>query len=460
MPARLPAGHQAPARVAPARVTPRRVTFATAVATAQQAAGLTVGRRTKLRKQVLARTPVGAERLAAAGVMNRAGKGALAALLTAAGTHPRDPLLLIDAAALLIDAGKPNEALALLTRAQTLPQRKLRLFGISTLAILETNRSAALFRTGQYAAAAAAGRRALKKSAWLVEARENRGMALLCLNKDEEAACELRAAAKRPLEEDEERLTCSARAATPGDFAYAAAPQAGVWPAIGYPALANKAAGYVDYYSRLSAESSARSKKANDEFNRLTLKLQRPDPDRSPASKSRATDLYAEMLKVPVRPAFTTQLERAQALQTQINDLVTATNDEMRRIITTCAGSDACVHDRCNTLLVQNHTVWLARQTALEGTMRVWWRDLHAQMAGYAQAIGDPDPNARADDSDRRAGHRRVEADNRAAPCPGTARRPSSSRLASIRSPNRPSPMRRLRRTAARSLPVRRLSTS
>ena len=45
-------------------------------------------------------------------------------------------------------------------------------------------------------------------SAWLVEARENRGMALLCQNKDEEAACEFREAAKRPLEEGEERLTC------------------------------------------------------------------------------------------------------------------------------------------------------------------------------------------------------------------------------------------------------------
>ena len=57
----------------------------------------------------------------------------------------------------------------------------------------------------------------------------------------------------------------------PSDFAETpAAP--GVYPPIGYPALAEKADGYVDYYNRLDIEANARFSKANDEYNRLTLK--------------------------------------------------------------------------------------------------------------------------------------------------------------------------------------------
>ena len=86
-------------------------------------------------KNAFLKTVVGAERLAAAGDLRGSGKGALAALLVAAGSSPRDPLPLIDAAALLIDAKKPNEALALLAQAAKLPQRKLRpSSGVPTLA--------------------------------------------------------------------------------------------------------------------------------------------------------------------------------------------------------------------------------------------------------------------------------------------------------------------------------------
>ena len=107
-------------------IAPRQLTFAAALASAQKVAGLNGARARKLRANPLFKKAVGAERLAVAGLLAKADKGALAALLLTAERNPRDPLPLIDAAALLIDARKPNEALALLTQARKLPQRKLK----------------------------------------------------------------------------------------------------------------------------------------------------------------------------------------------------------------------------------------------------------------------------------------------------------------------------------------------
>ena len=94
------------------------------------------------------------------------------------------------------------------------------------------------------------------------------------------------------------------------------------------------------------------------------------------------------MLRVPLRPSFVAQLDRAHAIVGRSP----ARRRERRRAAAhhpwSALPSEQCVHDRCKTMLQQNHPVFLARQTELEAVMRAWWRDLHAEMEGYAQAIG------------------------------------------------------------------------
>ncbi len=80
----------------------------------------------------------------------------------------------------------------------------------------------------------------------------------------------------------------------------------------------------------------------------------------------------------------------------EISKLAGDTVAEMHRIEMECAPDQQCFHDRCQTLLQQNHPVFLNRQTELEAVMRAWWRDLHAEMEGYAQGIGSDDENAMA----------------------------------------------------------------
>ena len=200
---------------------------------------------------------------------------------------------------------------------------------------------------------------------------------------------------KRPLEPGEERLTCvGARRPRPATSA-TAWPTPGVYPAIGYPALPSKADGYTTYYQRLNDESHARGSAANDEYNRLMVKLQSPDPLRLPAPRPRH-DLFLEMQKVPLRASFVAQEERGEAIVREISTLASDTVAEAHRIELQCAPDAQCFHDRCQTLLQQNHPVFLNRQTELEAVMRAWWRDLHAEMEGYAQAIGSVDENAMA----------------------------------------------------------------
>ena len=223
-------------------------------------------------------------------------------------------------------------------------------------------------------------------------------MALLCLGRVAEAACEFREAAKRPLEKDEERLTCvGTRATRPSDFADTpAAP--GVYPPIGYPALAEKADGYVDYYNRLDIEANARFSKANDEYNRLTLKLLQPKPHQLATSRNRASDMYLEMLRVPLKARYTAAVAQGHAIGSSIISLAAEVNNEVLDDINQCAGSldPNCLRNKCKPQVNGGHTVFLARQTQLETLMRKWWHDLHAEMLGYAQGIADPDEHARA----------------------------------------------------------------
>ena len=109
--------------------------------------------------------------------------GALAALLRAHQLKPADPVPLIDAAALMSDAGKGNEALAFLAAAQRLRLPRTHPFGIDWRAVIAANRGQALIVLHQYAQAQAALRSALRTAPLLTEADQNMAVAFDCQGK-------------------------------------------------------------------------------------------------------------------------------------------------------------------------------------------------------------------------------------------------------------------------------------
>ncbi len=386
-----------PSLLGPGSLTPRQLTFAAALARANRLVGSTGSRYKRLSRHPLARTSLGGQRLAAGAAISGSPKGALAALLAARVRKPSDPLLLIDAAAMLLQLNRPAEALAFLDRARTLKPRRLAAHSLSTTTVLLANRAAALVALQRHREAAVDARRTIRASPWIVEARETLAMALLCQGKDTEALCEFRAALKRPLEQGEERLTCvGVRAARDEDYGDLTVGKDGVFPPIGYPALAEKAQTYPEYYGRLYAAISAKSAARTARAQQLQGLEAAWRLKASPAEIQRSADLRNAISAVPVAADATAALETARTLQTQINDLVTEDTERARLAVLACGGAanpTQCVFDRCNPVVLQNHSVWLNRQTQLEATLRNQWRISHRRMDALLQNIADPVQN-------------------------------------------------------------------
>lgn len=377
---------------------PKKLTFSKALQRAGSLVGTSRSRYKTLRKQKLVKTSVGGERLAAAAMLKGSSKGALAALLAARSVHPKDPLLLIDASVALLNLGRPAEALAFLDRAKQLKQRRLASHGLSTSAVLYANRAAALVALQRFSAAATDARRALRSSAWLVEARETLATALVCMNKPTEALCEFRAAMKRPLEPGQERLSCVGVRRTPndqdmGDFTTG---KEGVFPPIGYPSLAEKAEGYPEYYNALTTALNAKSDARAARQQALAPAHSAFFETKSPAEIFRTSDLRNAINLIAGSPASQAVLAQGHALQTQIDALAVEDAEKTRLAILDCAGQpnpDQCVHDKCNPVVLQNHGVWLNRQTQLEALYRNHWKTTRKRMDAILQNIADPVEN-------------------------------------------------------------------
>lgn len=121
---------------------------------------------------------------------------ALAALLRAHELAPSDPVPLVDAAPLLAEAGRGNDALAFLHAATTaFPSSQP--FGIPWPAVVAADQGQALITLGEYGPAEISLSRAISEAPLLTEADQNMGVALDCQGKTTAAKPYLLAALTR-----------------------------------------------------------------------------------------------------------------------------------------------------------------------------------------------------------------------------------------------------------------------
>ena len=145
--------------------------------------------RAALEGMLRGRTALEASEIAAGAVVQRRPVAALQALLFAHRSEPRRAAHLINIAGLASALGSPNEALALLTAAETL--------GGKPRAALLNNRGRALILLGRYPEAEVALREAVKLDAWLSEAKRNLALVLYMQKKTPEAVRFMRAGQRR-----------------------------------------------------------------------------------------------------------------------------------------------------------------------------------------------------------------------------------------------------------------------
>jgi hypothetical protein len=140
-----------------------------------------------------------AQAFAVAAIADRRPDGALTSLMVAAEKAPNNPMILISTAGVLNNMDMPNEALALLDRAQTLPGELASPLNISGEQMAANNRGHALMVLGRWAEAETVLRPIVEAESELAEARTNLSIALLCQDKNDEAGHAYRLGARRNL---------------------------------------------------------------------------------------------------------------------------------------------------------------------------------------------------------------------------------------------------------------------
>src|SRR3954447_17561636 len=170
----------------PSKRKPRKLGAAKALAAARQLLVKKGGRRAvaKLLKARALAAPATAETDALAAIAAGKPGAALAALIPALQKHPKDPLLLASASVLMTDVGKPTEGLALADAALKAHAGANGPMGISTAAVALNNRGLALLGLNRYDDAVAPLTQALSKAPLLAEARRNLAVAFLCSGRD------------------------------------------------------------------------------------------------------------------------------------------------------------------------------------------------------------------------------------------------------------------------------------
>ncbi len=151
-------------------------------------------------------TAVDAQIFAMAAAADSRPDGALAGLLIAYEKAPDDPMLLVNTAGVLNLLNLPNLALAFLDQAAVAPGELADTMNIPGAQVAANNRAHAHLALGQWAQAEALLRPVVAAESELAEARQNLSVALLCQNKDEEAADYYRLGARRQLVQEEEEI--------------------------------------------------------------------------------------------------------------------------------------------------------------------------------------------------------------------------------------------------------------
>ncbi|MBE2223794.1 MAG: tetratricopeptide repeat protein [Anaerolineae bacterium] len=150
-------------------------------------------------------TAASAQTFAMAAAVDNRPDGALAGLLIAYEKAPDQPMILVNTAGVFNLLGMPNHALAFLNEAESAAGKLSDTMNIPGVQVATNNRAHAHISLGQWAAAETLLRPLMSTHTELSEARQNLAVALLCQNKDEEAAHYYRLGARRQwVDEDEE----------------------------------------------------------------------------------------------------------------------------------------------------------------------------------------------------------------------------------------------------------------
>ena len=309
-------------------------------------------------------------------------RGALAALLLAQKKAPKDATVLISASALLTNLGHPEIALAFLDKAKVLKGKRPSLLRFSSAAVEQNNRGQALLKVNRLPEAVRQLRKAAAAAPTLREASQNLGLALICEGHNAEGAKYLRAGRSR---------TNHAMVSTPTGFSRPLAEDVfdlsggtpGVLPVVNYPSTPDRAPGLVGPLRADQAASSARSSASVDAGNALTLTLNGQLAGLTPLTRDRITSVSTFLGTASSEPSIAAREAAMNAAEPKGFEITFG--QKLQKISQDCGGSpneDACVHDACVPMTSALNGQWLGAMNFYDTKVRDYWTALHQYRTG------------------------------------------------------------------------------
>ena len=312
--------------------------------------------------------------LATAATATAAGRpyAALDALLRAHSLAPHDPVPLVGAAPLLVDAKLPNEALALLGSAAHLKEPKQSPFGVPGKAVLENNRGFAELALGKWQRAASSLKKASHLSPLLAEAKTNLAHADLCMKKDDQAVKMLFFGARRSpslgkdLYGDSDGGMVGDPSTAGLDVSHGVKPQL---PVYRFPATAEEGNYMNPIVLQMTRDSNAQGIAYSDQEGAINRRLMPRLRTMPPAKRRRLQGLIATVGQPG--PAAQELLDRASEAETHLDDWES-----------THLGQGADCGSRGQWLTLLEH---------YDGLERAYMKEAYFEATGVAANIADPD---------------------------------------------------------------------
>lgn len=330
-----------------------------------------------------------AQAFAVAALADRRPDGALTSLLVAAEKAPNDPMILVSAAGVLNMLGMPNEALAFLDKAATLPGAMASPMAISGEQMAANNRGHALMLLGKWAEAETVLRPVVEAEAQLSEARTNLSIALLCQDKDEEAGYFYRLGARRMLYDAVEHGE-EVGGRLPLDLIYdRTAGQSLVLPGIPIAGTLESAEGVLPIYEQMMAAHQARFQQNADQIQALIDEIHERQPTLPLLTNLRYANVIGAINSANQEP-YIKALEDAYAdADTALTELYNQHSQELNDLLDQGLPPEQ-FYPACQSLLSSQWASEKLAMQAVEEARREHAAALYYEQTGLAANLADP----------------------------------------------------------------------
>jgi tetratricopeptide (TPR) repeat protein len=346
----------------------------------------------KLESTKVGKSPAQAETVAAAEIVKANPGGALAALLIAHKKDPKEARHLENAAVVAISLGYPQEALALLAAAKSLPEAGYSEMGMDRTARLLNNQAYALIRLGRWSDAIPLLNTAIGREPLLAEAQRNLAVALLCTGSIQAAGAAQRAGERRNHFNDIGDPT-QAQRFDPAKAYDLSKGQRTALPQLSYPTTLDQAAGASPKFESDLKKRTEGNKALSSQMHSLISSME----GKSPLTIIRTIhteDLSQNMQGTPELAQLFTKwradLQSASDLAKKWNtDYGNATTDCENRFGHNSASLD-CFKAWCAGAQPAAHDRWLPAIKATDKSLRSWADAYSVFASGLASNVKDP----------------------------------------------------------------------